>query len=72
MPENICLRTGDGIFIRNTRDAERHNHASLHQNRSARLAKSAMDTVFLDCDDRATFASGFQHGIGVERFDCVH
>jgi hypothetical protein len=38
----------------------------------ARFAKTAMDAMFLDRDDGATFATGRKTRFSVERLDSVH
>ena len=62
MAEDVGLAAGDGVFIGNADDAERHAHAGLHQHGGTRFAQAAMDRVFFRGDDRAALAAGFEHG----------
>src|SRR4051812_22318096 len=52
MPEDIRLAAGDGVFVGDSDDFERHGNAGLHQHRSARLTEAAVDAVFFDGHDR--------------------
>ena len=72
VPEDVGLRAGDGVFVGDADDAERHGHARLHQDRRAGLAQAAVDHVLLGGDDRAAVAAGGEDALRVERLDRVH
>ena len=66
MTKDVGLAARHGVLIGDTHDPEVHSSSRLEQERGAGLAEPAMNHVFFDRDDGATFAGRSEHRCAIE------